>query len=339
MTQIFDRQISGKRLRLIAVAKDLHEIERTARSPFDLHQEVQQIDGLKPEIGHEVIVRPYGILQFSNYRCQSFAKYSKSLRVLHLHSSIFTPPICNHVTNSAEAPRSLALRPTTCQSPCPNRPRVETMDRMKRLTMIAFLIALVSPSAWAADYLSLRPNPPDDFAGKAEVDGIRLQDYKDFQSWNLVTVRFRRDTGEQRFTYANPLAWKTLSAGKINYPDGSVFIKVAYGTTDDPSFASSSVPSKSMRVQVMVKAAQKYKDQDGWGYAIFSRDGVSVGGNSHDKIMACVACHRIVPERGYVFSEKMPTGFFQPAPPVWNLPSRLSNTFIFQTSNLRMSTA
>ena len=54
-------------------------------------------------------------------------------------------------------------------------------------------------------------------AGESKMNGLQLKDYPDFETkWHLVTVRYRKDTGEQRFTYANDIAWTAMNAG----PDG-----------------------------------------------------------------------------------------------------------------------
>src|SRR6185436_10943563 len=59
---------------------------------------------------------------------------------------------------------------------------------------------------------------------KDEMNGYKLSDFPDFEKkWKLVTVRFRKDTGEMRFTYANDLAFENLQKGVIDYPDGAIF--------------------------------------------------------------------------------------------------------------------
>ena len=138
---------------------------------------------------------------------------------------------------------------------------------------------------------------------QSEMNGIRFQDYQDFPNqWHLVTVRFREDSKEQRFTFANDIAWKAIQSFKPEYPDGAAFGKVAMMTEEDPSFVSSKVPSGTRRFQIMVKDRKKYKDTDGWGYALFTDEGKLFEGDSKASTLACVACHRIVPERDFVFS-------------------------------------
>ena len=66
-----------------------------------------------------------------------------------------------------------------------------------------------------------------------EMNGITIGQFGDFvHNWHFVTVRFRRDKGEQRFEYANDIAWKTLLEHSKYYPDGAVFAKVAVQTQE-----------------------------------------------------------------------------------------------------------
>lgn len=143
------------------------------------------------------------------------------------------------------------------------------------------------------------------------MDDIKFSDYVGFQKkWHLVTVRFRTDSGEQRFTYANDKAWKDLQdADKTSVPPifskGAVFAKIGILTKEDPEFVNSKVPAGAKRFQFMVYNAEKYKDTHGWGYALFTPDGLHVIGKSvKEDIMACNACHEVVGKsRNYVFSQ------------------------------------
>jgi hypothetical protein len=139
-----------------------------------------------------------------------------------------------------------------------------------------------------------------------EMNGISFDEYKDFtDKWHLVTVRYRLDTGEQRFTYANDLAFSAMQSLKPDYPNGAAFAKVAFSTESDPSFPSSKLPAGARRYQFMLKDKKKYPDSDGWGYALFDADGNLFNEDMKTKTSSCVACHRVVPERNYVFSRKM----------------------------------
>ena len=150
------------------------------------------------------------------------------------------------------------------------------------------------------------PAPPP-VASSDTMNGYALKDYdgfwKDPANWHFVTVRFRKDTGEMRLTYANDIAWKALLAGGRQYPDGAVFGKIGLLTRDDPSFTSSAVPVGARRYQLMVRDAKKWQETNGWGYALFDGAGKAVAEDQDIASMACYACHALVPERGDVFSE------------------------------------
>ena len=56
----------------------------------------------------------------------------------------------------------------------------------------------------------------------------------------------------------------------------------------------------------MVRDHERYKDTDGWGYAIFNADGiVSLGEPQKTASQACNACHQVVRDRGLIFAEPM----------------------------------
>ncbi|NBX66518.1 MAG: hypothetical protein EBQ96_05935 [Proteobacteria bacterium] len=144
------------------------------------------------------------------------------------------------------------------------------------------------------------------FKGQKRMNGYSLEQFGNFtKDWKLVTVRYRHDSNEMRFTFANDAAWKTLAAGKTDYPDGAVFAKMGFITEEDPAFPSSAVPSGARRYQLMVKDSKKHAETDGWGYALFGADGLTTDEDPVIKTQACHACHAIVPERGYVFSKPM----------------------------------
>lgn len=143
-----------------------------------------------------------------------------------------------------------------------------------------------------------------DHSGQDAMNGISYQDYKDFpDNWKLVTIRFRKDTGEMRLTYANDLAMKTLLANSINYPDGAVFAKTGIHTGLDPQFVSSVIPKGIRRYQLMVRDRKKYAQTGGWGYALFDPQGKTFPEDPKVTQDACYACHTMVENRGDVFSE------------------------------------
>lgn len=145
------------------------------------------------------------------------------------------------------------------------------------------------------------------------MNGYKLKDFPNFSTeWKFVTVRYRKDTGEMRFTYANDIAWKHLNSNSTNYPQGSVFAKISIRTQVDDAFPSSVVPSGGRRIQFMVRDQNKHKRTGGWGYALFDLNGKRTPGDPVAKSMACAACHALVKDRGQVFSSPMAFIGFSP---------------------------
>ncbi len=169
-----------------------------------------------------------------------------------------------------------------------------------------------------------------DFSGKDEINGIAWKSFKNFpEKWELVTIRFRKDTGEMRITYANPIAMKALKEGKTDYPEGSVFAKTGIHTGVDPQFISSVVPKGIRRYQLMVKNRKAYASTNGWGYALFDPEGKTF--NEDPKITqdACYACHTIVENRGDVFSQHFSTTRY--VKPIFTQDEKKVNTINYVT--------
>ncbi|MBI1272632.1 MAG: hypothetical protein GC131_00910 [Alphaproteobacteria bacterium] len=177
---------------------------------------------------------------------------------------------------------------------------------MKQTYLIAAVVVMAGMISTA---LPAQEYPANAFNRRAMND-IRFDDYKGFEKdWKLVTVTFRTDIGEQRFAFANELAYKTLLSGQTDYPDGAVFGKVGVAVAGDAAFKDSKVPSGASRYQIMVRNKEKYADTGGWGYAIFNADGLVLTKSPEDtdKGMAglCYECHKLVTDRGYVFSRPL----------------------------------
>ena len=170
---------------------------------------------------------------------------------------------------------------------------------------------------------------PSVYAGRSLMNGYSLDQFGDFiKSFHFVTVRYRTDTHEMRLTYANDKAWQALLAGGKHYPDGAVFAKIGIMTEQDPGFTSSVVPSGAKRYQLMVMDHKKHAATAGWGYALFDKDGKTFEQNPVEQTAACDACHKLVPDRSYVFSQPMRLDIGVPAsyPPAADadLPDRIA---------------
>lgn len=186
------------------------------------------------------------------------------------------------------------------------------------------LLAVLTTTTLFAQESSVIKVDPQTFAGKSEVNGIVYADYKEFPTtWQLVTIRFRKDTGEMRLTYANELALKTLMSGSINYPDGAIFAKTNVRTMMDEQYPNSIAPKELSRYQFMVRNKDKYASTNGWGYGIFDPDGKTFPEEPAKMANACYSCHTAVENRGDVFSR--PFSFIEKVKmPNYNPPKELA---------------
>jgi hypothetical protein len=126
----------------------------------------------------------------------------------------------------------------------------------------------------------------------AQYDGFWLQ-------WPLITTRYRTDNGEIRFIYANKLAQEALFRGDSKYPDGAVFGKIAFKSSEDLKFPTSLEPRIFTRMQLMVKDSKAFASRDGWGYYLYA---LRENDGETSYIDACHACHTLVKDRDFVFA-------------------------------------
>jgi len=148
-------------------------------------------------------------------------------------------------------------------------------------------------------------SPPDmvDISKLPVLLGFDPRPYSKFwDKWKMVTVRFRSVPGEQRFEYANSLAWETLRKGKRNFPEGAVLGKVTFEVGFDPRFPSSYEPMQLRTVQLMKKDKKLFPETNGWGYYLFFKDNPQGDQFTKEKVMACHACHNLAKSHDFVFS-------------------------------------
>jgi hypothetical protein len=138
------------------------------------------------------------------------------------------------------------------------------------------------------------------------MNGINPAPFDEFwNKWRLVTVRYRKDNGEQRFIYANDLAFKAMQEGVESFPDGAVFGKVAFRAKGDPEFPNSLEPFNFTRLQLMVKDSRRFKETDGWSYWLHVDGASDNPAEDNANALACHACHTMVKNRDFIFA--MPT--------------------------------
>ena len=142
---------------------------------------------------------------------------------------------------------------------------------------IALFIARWAILAQISAPLVASSSPPDEsrysLKDAKPMNGIDPKQIGEFwNKWHLVTVRYRRDIEEQRFIYANPVAWRAMQSHAKTYPDGAMFAKIAFILDSDEKFPNSMTATLASRIQYMKKNLKRYPGTDGWGYALYLPD-------------------------------------------------------------------
>jgi Cytochrome P460 len=182
-----------------------------------------------------------------------------------------------------------------------NNDGVEPMMNKKVLLRVSVLVGLTM----ALTVHGARAVAEEDMT----MNGYSYEEFKGFEkNWHFVTVRYRGDTSEMRFIYANDLAYKALLKGSSEYPEGSRFGKISIQTQPDLDFPSSRVPSGKVRHTFMVRDVARHKDTYGWGYSLFDPSGKPSSGDHRAEARACAACHQIAKDAGQVFAKPMAFG-------------------------------
>lgn len=184
---------------------------------------------------------------------------------------------------------------------------------------------------------------------KAKMD-LPLELFADFwKKWHFVGARWRQDIHEFRLSYANDLAWKTLTEGRTDYPVGAMFGKLVYPAEEDLALPSSVMPANLLnRLMVMLwDPKHKKASSDGWVYLRFinpdpraPQDPANTGiwgVMSEKEVKACVECHARAADRGYVFSQPLFLFNDRPSGEIKNVKDTAALTTTFSESMKEMS--
>jgi hypothetical protein len=144
--------------------------------------------------------------------------------------------------------------------------------------------------------------------------GLAFSEFRGYESWEVVSVS--EDGGLLAVIVANPVmigAYKAgLPANGKPFPDGAKMAKIHYNPKKLETFPAATVPDTLHDVDFMVKDSKRFKDSGGWGYAVFDYNassdtftpGTLSGKPPQGNDAKCgFACHTIVKNRDYVFSD------------------------------------
>jgi hypothetical protein len=125
-----------------------------------------------------------------------------------------------------------------------------------------------------------------------------------YRQWELIAPSHEEGGfNELRGILGNETAVKAYREGKLPFPDGTMFAKLAWKRVPSSEFSGAFVPGQATTVQIMVKDSKRYASTGGWGFGRF------IGGKAVDRAQheTCFACHEAnVKGHDYVFTRFAP---------------------------------
>jgi hypothetical protein len=181
-------------------------------------------------------------------------------------------------------------------------PSFRTVVMLAALVVIALLV--IAPfliAITAATGLAAQPRRPEG-DNVSPIFGVTIP--QGYRQWELIApAEEAAPLNELRVVLGNETAIAAYRNGTLPFPDGAVFVKLAWKRVQSSEFESASVPGSATTVQVMVKDSRKYPSTGGWGFGRF------VNGQSADEAQheTCFACHEAgVENHDFVFTRLAP---------------------------------
>jgi cytochrome P460 len=144
--------------------------------------------------------------------------------------------------------------------------------------------------------------------------GLAFADFKGYESWQVVSIS--QNGKVIAAILANPVMIDAYQAGVPGngkpFPDGSKMAKIHWNPKALETFPAATVPGTLINVDFMQKDSKRFADSGGWGWAVFDYDaasdkfspGTEAGTPPQGNDAKCgFACHTIVKNRDYVFTE------------------------------------
>src|SRR5262252_4900295 len=172
------------------------------------------------------------------------------------------------------------------------------------LVSIAVLVTGISISAQDKDKYAVKvPN------------GLAFSEFRGYEDWPVIAIS--GNGGKIAVIVGNQAMIDAYRAGVPDngkpFPDGARMAKIHWIPKKQETYPGQPiVPGTQHDVDFMVKDSKRFADSGGWGYAEFEYDAASQTfrpGNTTDTppqendAKCGVACHTIVKNRDYVFTE------------------------------------
>jgi hypothetical protein len=171
---------------------------------------------------------------------------------------------------------------------------------------IAAALAVLTTAAAVASYDKYTLKVPN---------GLAFSEFKGYEGWEVIATS--QSDKLVAVIVGNPATIGAYQAGILNngkaFPDGAKMAKIHWKPKkNETAPGQPTVPGALHDVDFMVKDSKRFADIGGWGYAMFKFDATAeqfVPGTMADQppqgndAKCGVACHTIVKNRDYVFTE------------------------------------
>ena len=174
--------------------------------------------------------------------------------------------------------------------------------------------ALCSCAALAFTIAFAATKGPDKYSVKVP-GGLAFSEFKGYESWEVISISQSGD--HLAAILGNPAMIDAYEAGIPDngkaFPDGAKMAKVHWNATKKETYPGQpTVPGKQVDVDFMAKDGKRFADSGGWGYAFFKYDAATdtfTPATTADQppqandAKCGFACHTVVKNRDYVFTE------------------------------------
>ena len=147
--------------------------------------------------------------------------------------------------------------------------------------------------------------------------GLAFSEFRGYESWQTIAIS--ENGPVVAVIVGNPQMIEAFQAGIPGngkpFPDGAKMAKIHWIPKKSANPGNPTVPDKLANVDFMVKDSKRFADSGGWGYAVFEIDAKTKTfrpGNTSDTppqgndAKCGFACHTIVKNRDYVFTDYAP---------------------------------
>ena len=129
----------------------------------------------------------------------------------------------------------------------------------KRLLMKfgTYVIGGMSAMALALSAVALASSDGARTDNASPIYGVTIPD--GYRKWEMIApAEEAAPLNELRAVLGNPAAVEAVNKATLPFPDGTIFVKLAWKRVPSAEFGPASVPGASTTVQVMVKDSKKY---------------------------------------------------------------------------------